>query len=161
MKLCYLSDLKLADRSSLIELYTHPTVRQYLGGPLQQAVAEKRATEDIQNLAALPIWSIRSLSHDSFIGIISLDDHHDGEDIEVSYVLLPEYWGKGYATQALKLVLAYAFKSLNLEKIIAETQTQNTASIKLLERVGMKFEKSLERFDANQSIYAITRHQYV
>ena len=69
--------------------------------------------------------------------------------------------GYRYATQALELVLNYTFNELNLKKVIAETQTQNKASIKLLERVGMVFEKSVERFGSNQSIFFITNHQYI
>ncbi len=63
--------------------------------------------------------------------------------------------GYGYATQALEFVLNYSFNELNLKKVIAETQTQNKASIKLLERVGMVFEKSVERFGSNQSIFLL------
>lgn len=63
--------------------------------------------------------------------------------------------GYGYATQALEFVLNYSFNELNLKKVIAETQTQNKASIKLLERVGMIFGKSVERFGSNQSIFLL------
>ncbi|WP_407588236.1 GNAT family N-acetyltransferase [Acinetobacter pittii] len=59
------------------------------------------------------------------------------------------------------MCLNYSFNKLNLKKVIAETQTQNKASIKLLERIGMVFEKSVERFGSNQSIFFITSHQYI
>ncbi len=157
MHLCYLSDLTLADASNLVRLYTNDTTRKYLGGPLEVSLAQTRAHTDINTPSKLPIWAIRSSTDHNFLGIISLDTHHDGSDIEV----LPEYMGYGYATQALEFVLNYSFNELNLKKVIAETQTQNKASIKLLERVGMVFEKSVERFGSNQSIFFITNHQYI
>ncbi|ARG18648.1 MULTISPECIES: GNAT family N-acetyltransferase [Acinetobacter] len=161
MHLCYVSDLTLADASNLVRLYTNDTTRKYLGGPLEVSLAQTRAHADINTPSKLPIWAIRSSTDHNFLGIISLDTHHDGSDIEVSYELLPEYMGYGYATQALEFVLNYSFNELNLKKVIAETQTQNKASIKLLERVGMVFEKSVERFGSNQSIFFITSHQYI
>jgi len=153
MHLCYVSDLTLADASNLVRLYTNDTTRKYLGGPLEVSLAQTRAHADINTPSKLPIWAIRSSTDHNFLGIISLDTHHDGSDIEVSYELLPEYMGYGYATQALEFVLNYSFNELNLKKV--------KASIKLLKRVGMVFEKSVERFGSNQSIFFITSHQYI
>ncbi|MDP6749456.1 MAG: GNAT family N-acetyltransferase, partial [Candidatus Poribacteria bacterium] len=50
---------------------------------------------------------IRSKEDDPFIGTITLDTHHNGIDTEVSYQILPEWWGLGYATETLRTVMAY------------------------------------------------------
>ncbi len=71
----------------------------------------------------------------------------------MSYELLPEYWGKGYATEAVEAALGYAFVDLGLERVVAETQAANERSCRLLERLGMKAERKLERFGAKQVIY--------
>ena len=57
---------------------------------------------------------------------------------------------------ALTAVLDYAFDTLRLNKVVAETQRLNAQSVRLLERIGMALEKSTFRFGAAQSIYAIT-----
>ncbi|HBP5862669.1 TPA: N-acetyltransferase [Pseudomonas aeruginosa] len=59
----------------------------------------------------------------------------------------------GYATEALTLTLQYASDTLALKRVIAETQSKNDASIRLLNRVGMKFEREIMRFCEAQSIY--------
>lgn len=59
----------------------------------------------------------------------------------------------GYATEALTLALQYASDTLVLKRVIAETQSKNDASIRLLNRVGMKFEREIMRFGEAQSIY--------
>ena len=87
------------------------------------------------------------------MGIITLAPHHDGEDTEVSYLLLPEWWGQGYATEAVQAILDHGLANLGLSRIIAETQTANAVSVRLLKRVGMTFERNVERFGAEQSIY--------
>ncbi|EPF74614.1 hypothetical protein F945_01381 [Acinetobacter rudis CIP 110305] len=160
MKRCYLTNLLITDVPNLVEIYTNPITRKYLGGPLSDSVAQLRALEDIQKLRDLPIWAIRVNDSHDFIGTISLDNHHDGLDIEVSYELIPEFMGKGYAKEALSLVLSYVFNEMRLQKLVAETQSINKSSVKLLERVGFDFERQVIRFESYQAIYAITNHDY-
>lgn len=157
---CYLTDLLFADVPNLVGIYTNPITRKFLGGPLSDSVAELRALDDIQKLRDLPVWAIRGAESHDFVGTISLDNHHDGLDIEVSYELLPEFMGKGYAIEALSLVLSCAFNEMRLQKLIAETQTKNKSSVKLLERSGFGFERHVMRYDSQQAIYSITNHHY-
>lgn len=49
----------------------------------------------------------------------------------------------------------YAFNTLKLTEIVAETQTSNRASCRLLEKLGMKFRETIQRFGEEQSIYCI------
>jgi len=100
------------------------------------------------------IWSVRSQTDGAFLGLISLDDHVDGKDTEVSFQFLPEAQGQGLASEALTLALAKA-DGLGLSRLIAETQTQNLASCRLLERHGFVRERELVRFDALQAVYAV------
>ncbi|WP_369076619.1 GNAT family N-acetyltransferase, partial [Rhizobium sp.] len=72
------------------------------------------------------------------IGIVSISVHKDGEDSELSYEFHPDAWGHGYATEATRRALDFALNDLAFERLIAETQTANSASCRLLERLGMK-----------------------
>ena len=51
-----------------------------------------------------------------------------------------EYWGNNYATEAGKLIINYAFNELNLHKINAEVYPQNSASVRVAEKIGLKLE---------------------
>lgn len=128
-------------------LYKNASVRKFLGGPIK--------IEDISLKAQSTFWIIRNREDDAFIGTISLSPHHDGIDTEVSYQLHPNFWKKGIATEVLKEVIEYAFSSLKLNRLVAETQVANVASIRLLERVGMKKERNIERFGEVQSLYVV------
>ncbi|WP_201775342.1 GNAT family N-acetyltransferase [Chromobacterium subtsugae] len=145
------------DHASIVRLYTDPQISACLGGPVEIGMAEARASALCLNQRELPAWAIRrSDSTDSrLLGMISLDLHHDGLDVEVSYELLPEYWGQGYADAALKMVLRHALETLHLRRLVAETQARNHASIRLLRRNGFRLEKTLMRFDAAQYFYSI------
>lgn len=60
------------------------------------------------------------------------------KEVEVGYGFLELYWGMGYATEAVKGLLDWAVKTNGVEKIIAETNSHNTGSMRVLEKVGMK-----------------------
>ncbi len=55
------------------------------------------------------------------------------------------YWGKGYATESLKAIIAFAFLNLSARRIVAMCDPQNTRSWRLLERVGMRREGTLRQ----------------
>ncbi len=83
-------------------------------------------------------WGIFLKESNQFIGEaglnLSVTRYKSGE---VFYGLYPDYWGKGYATEAVETILTYGFVDLSLHRISAGVATENEASIKLLERVGM------------------------
>lgn len=100
-------------------------------------------------------WVIREKQTDHFIGMVSLDPHHDGSYLEVSYQLLPNWWGKGYASEAVQRMIRFAFNELKQKKLVAETQTANISSCRLLEKLGMNLERKITRFGAEQAIYSL------
>lgn len=158
---CYLTKLSTDDESDLIRLFTDVRIRAFLGGTVSKTEARKRVKTILTDDAAHPKWAARRAGDGAFLGIMSLDEHYDDADIEVSYVFLPEHHGVGYATAALQQVLTDAFQNLGLEKIVAETQSANVKSIRLLERGGMSFQRHVLRFGSQQCIYAIHRSEYL
>lgn len=145
-----------ADFEDITRLFTDASAREFLGGALDEETAHGRASKILESTDG--VWAIRKAETlDSLAGLLWLAPHHHGTDTEVSYVLLPEATGHGHATHAVLWALRHAFENLGLERVVAETQTRNLRSVRLLERVGMKLESSLVRFDEAQSIYAISR----
>lgn len=71
-------------------------------------------------------------------GFTSFDAQHDAG--EIGYVLHPEYWGQGYATEAVERVVRFGFDTLGLHRIEARFIEGNTASLRVMEKVGMQFE---------------------
>lgn len=145
-----LSSPEPRDAPAMVRLFTDPEVRRYLGGPLSQEAAESRAKGLIED------GEVRVIREDGeAIGLIWLSPHHGGSDIELSFVLLPEWQGKGVAFRACTEALRFAFREGGLERVVSETQAANQRSIALLERLGMTEEQRLERFGAEQVIYVI------
>ncbi len=148
---CRIEPIPESDLPLVARLYSEPQVRSFLGGPLSSQLAMRRAAEVTQSEQT---WAVRSTSgNPSLLGVVALDCHHDLEDIEVSYLFLPEHWGRGYATEAVQQVLAYAFGTMGFRRVVAETQAANAASVRLLERLGFRQLRQVVRFGAEQRIY--------
>ena len=67
-------------------------------------------------------------------------DEHDERQAEIGYTLARAYQGKGIAAEAVSCVLDYAFRELGLHRVIAITDCENTASVALLGRLGLRRE---------------------
>ncbi len=150
---CELRSVRPNDREDVVELYGDPAVRRFLGGP----VAAEQIRREFHNRVAPGAtrqWAIRCKQTQAFIGLVYLGPHHDGCHQEISYQLLPAWWGKGYAREAVGAIIDYAFNELALPRIVAETQSANIASCRLLEELGMQVERTTERFGAQQAIYS-------
>lgn len=154
-KRCTVKAFQKSDWDDVKELYVNPMVRKFLGGVRQKDSIEAALDEMLYTNEDSFYWTVREKQTDHFIGLVSLNPHHDGLYLEVSYQFLPNWWGKGYATEAVQLIINHALNELKLRKIVAETQTANTSSCKLLERLGMELERTISRFGAEQAIYSI------
>ncbi len=83
-------------------------------------------------------WSIRLKNNDTFIGELGMRvSSPKYNKAEIHYSLLPKYWNKGYASEAVETLIQYGFTVLNLHRIEAGVAIKNERSIKLLEKVGM------------------------
>ncbi|WP_005651143.1 GNAT family N-acetyltransferase [Tritonibacter mobilis] len=142
--------LNRSDYGFFCELISHPQVRRYLGGPIAKDQWAHRFEAYLST--TLPIWLVNA--EGISIGIVTLTPHKDGQDFELSYQFLPDFWGRGYATEACQKVLEYALITKRLPCIIAETQSANDASCRLLSCLGLHEERRVERFGAQQIIFA-------
>ena len=152
---CKLSAVQSCDLNLVIKLYTDTEVRRFLGGVVDEEAIRFRFSQMLKPNADRRHWVIRVKENNYPIGIVSLGKHHNNIDTEISYQLLPESWHKGYGTEAAQAVVTYAIKVMGLPRVIAETQIVNTASCRLLERMGMRLERTVERFGAKQGIFTL------
>lgn len=84
------------------------------------------------------------------IGTCGLVKREEMEDVEVGFALLPQYWSNGYALEAAQAVMEYGHQELGLSRIVAIVNPGNSRSFKLLEKIGLKFERMI-RLSAGDS----------
>ena len=89
----------------------------------------------------LYVFCLELIDTKEFIGLIALNmGKPNYKTAEIWYKIHPDHWRKGYATEALSCILHFAFNDLQLHRIEAGCAVENIASIKVLEKVGMKRE---------------------
>jgi len=77
------------------------------------------------------------------IGICGLLKRDSLEDADIGFALLPRFWGEGYAYESTSAVMAYGKQVLGLKRIVAVTSTGNERTVRLLEKLGLCFERMI------------------
>lgn len=73
------------------------------------------------------------------VGMCGLIKRDTLEDVDIGFAFLPRHWGKGYALEAARATMNYGRDVLKLKRIVAITSPDNDSSIKLIERIGLKY----------------------
>ncbi|TQM69229.1 RimJ/RimL family protein N-acetyltransferase [Actinomadura hallensis] len=90
-------------------------------------------------------------------------EHRQGE---IGYIFNPAFHGKGFATEAAEVVLRLGFEGLDLHRVVGRLDGRNTASARVLERLGMRREAHLRQNEmvkgewTDEVIYAMLRHEW-
>ncbi|MBU5439129.1 GNAT family N-acetyltransferase [Tissierella sp. MSJ-40] len=131
------------DFEFLIKLETRPENKKYeMEGIPQKDSIIKRCKGFIESTRGLPEeGAIRYIVYNEkneMIGDVSLTCNWEKtKEWEIGYAFLSEYWGNGYATEAVRSVINFAFKELRIHKLMAFINSENTRSVALAKRIGM------------------------
>jgi ribosomal-protein-alanine N-acetyltransferase len=156
----WLKNYTAAEKSDFIALVTDETVMKHVDlGVLTLTAAEEIWTKLIENFyprGIRTIWAIFAKDDERYLGHAAIRPRPTKpEDWEISYLLKREEWGRGFATEIARRLIRYGFEELNLTEVVATIDDNNSASIKVVEKAGMRF--SHHEFDEQGrfSVYAI------
>lgn len=140
-----LRDVCLADARDMFRLHSDPEVQKYTGEALVESIEEmeKRITARLKDYKKFGYgrWAAFLKDGMQFIGWAGLAYLPEFDETDLGYRFLPKYWGQGLATEASEAILKYGFDELNLKRIIAIAMKDNISSIKVMQKVGMAFDK--------------------
>ncbi len=106
-------------------------------------------------------WAVVEKATDTFMGHAGLFVIEKTDVIEVGYTLGKRFWGKGYATEAAREVLRYGFHVKEMTEIVAVAFPQNTASLRVMEKLGMRSQGITDQYyGLALACYTITRAQF-
>lgn len=150
---CALTPLSEVDFEELAPLITDGKVREYLGGvrSLDKSLNEWRSGVQSTNKH---LFTVRLHESNIAIGLVTVTPYHNPADMEISFTLIPKYWGVGYAQEAVKGLLQFCKSELQLKRVVSETQKANTRSRTMLEKLGYTLESETVRFGEVQCVYA-------
>lgn len=152
------------DLDDLASMNQNPEVMATLGG-------EKSREQTLESLAALikqfdehgfSYWIFEDKETGAFMGrgglkIISIDGI---DEVALGYSFLPEYWGKGFATEIAKKITQIGFDDFKLKTIAAYALPENNGSLRVMDKLGFVFEKHCTLFDKQQVLYRLTKERW-
>ena len=152
------------DLPKLIELRSDPEVYKYLGGTrLQNPEAiEKRMRFYIDCYEKLGFGVCAMIWKETgeMFGWSGLMPLENTGEIEVGYGMSKEFWGKGIGYECARVWLEYGFEKAGLERIVAVAQPENTGSWRIMEKLGMRYEKTEDHYGIDCLFYAISREDW-
>jgi RimJ/RimL family protein N-acetyltransferase len=140
------------DADLLIELDSDPAVMRYLTGGAPTApevVRERQLPNIIQGYEKwggnLGLFAAHEKDSGAFIGWFILRPEREGplDEVELGYRLRQAAWGKGYATEGSRAVLAKAFTELGVRLVWAETMSMNQGSRNIMQKLGMTLAENI------------------
>lgn len=154
-----------SDIPALHEFWNDPEVRRYLWDDKhvsRKTVAEIVAASEqcfadfgsgfyIIEMANKPGVLVGFCGHRRF---------EDGEQIELLYGILPDFWGEGIVTEAATEVLRHGFEQCGLGRVVAATDTPNQRSVRVLQRLGMVFQERREHHGLDTVFYSIDPQEF-
>ena len=148
------------DAPLIFLLNSNPLVIQYVHEPvLETKAAARQVLLDIilpQYERNLGRWATHTKNNNQFIGWCGLKYLSETGAIDLGYRFLPEAWGKGYATEAATGTLLYGLNKLGLKKITAMAHAQNTASLNVLQKIGMQYVGDETEYDYTVKTFVAT-----
>lgn len=101
------------------------------------------------------VWAVEHQTSQQLMGFSGLLNPYGWPGLEVCWGLAPEYWGNGYATEAVKAAIQWAFQQPDIDRLISLIHPDNHRSIALAERVGESFCEEIPFLDKTFRVYEI------
>lgn len=158
-----LRHLELGDLDDLYALYRDPQMRRYI----PEGVLTREATrEELEwflhghpRRPELGLWATVLRESGRFVGRCGLLPWEiDGRaEVEVAYMIAKDLWGQGMATEAARAIARHGFEDLGLSRLICLIDGQNLASVRVAEKIGMRFEREGEDEAGPFHLYSMDR----
>ncbi|MCT4178955.1 GNAT family N-acetyltransferase [Elizabethkingia anophelis] len=149
-----LRELNPDDAGDFFNLNENPNVIKYTGDKAFQNIDEAREfLENYQNyrLNGYGRWAVMSKENNEFVGWCGLKYNSSTDETDVGFRFFEHYWNKGFATESAGACIDYGFKNLNLNTVLGRAMQDNAASVKILEKLGMKYVRDFD-FDGHKGV---------
>jgi RimJ/RimL family protein N-acetyltransferase len=166
-----LEPLDVSRLEEFVALTADPDSMRYWspGGPFTRDVAEPNFAASLARVREHGFGRRWIVAKENGAGLGFTDTKYFGQscddvspdEVEIGWMLAPAAWGQGYATEAGSAVRDEAFERLELESIVAVHHPANASSGRIMEKLGMAFERDvLAESGWPLRLYRLTRHQW-
>jgi RimJ/RimL family protein N-acetyltransferase len=149
--------LTFDDAGFILRLVNEPSYLKYIGDKDVRTLDDARAYIEHGPMAsreahgfALDRVELRASGHP--IGICGLLKREALDDVDVGYAFLPEFWSCGYASEAVRAVLANAKSRFGLTRVAAVVSSDNAGSVRLLEKLGFQYQRMIQLHEGEPGV---------
>ena len=158
----FIRPFTLDDAEAYLPLVSDPDVIRYTGDTPQTSIAGAReilATRPLRDYAIHGFGRMACIEKSSgrLVGFSGLKFLDDLQEVDIGYRFLPNCWGKGYATESARALMRHGTMELGIERIIGLVRPENTASARVLSKLGLAFERDVCLDGVDLDIYATPR----
>jgi len=144
--------LSVEDAAFILQLVNEPSFLRFIGDKGVTTLDDARDyilrdPADSYERFGFGLYLCEQIDSKAPIGMCGLIKRECLDDVDIGFAFLPEFWGKGYCYEAAAAVLAMAKSAFGLHRIVAVTSIDNDRSIRVLEKLGMKFEGMVKLSD--------------
>ena len=153
-----------ADVDALHALWIDPEVRRWLRD--DKVISREEAKQEVRDAIArfrthgFGEWIVEPRGEPRPIGFCGFRFVAGTPEIEILYGLAPDCWGRGLATEASRAVLGFGFEQCGLSRVTGNADVPNAASVRVLEKLGMGFERREQRGDLDLVFYGLAREDF-
>lgn len=151
----FLREFDVSDSENLYQLNSDPEVIKYTGDEKFNSIKEAElfiANYKEYEKHGFGRWAVCLKSNEKFIGWCGLK-YNEENMVDLGFRLFKMYWNNGLATEAAQGCIDYGFSEIGLDIIIGRSLKRNSASIKVLQKVGMSFWKSSVCHGTDECVY--------
>jgi len=157
----YLREMQPDDATQAYRLNADPEVLRYTGdGPFADEEEARRFLEQYDHYRRYGFgrWAVCRQEDDAFLGWCGLKYSEKEAEHDIGFRFFREYWGQGYATEAARACITLGFETFQLTEIVGRAMQENTASVKVLEKIGLKF-SNVYREDGREWLRYVVREE--
>lgn len=153
-----------ADVDAVFRYRKDPEVMRFIPGGADKSLKETRSViekyNDHQQTYGFSKWAIILNEPGQLIGDSGLLLLEQGPDFELGYRITRKYWHMGLATEAGHAWLRAAFSQLGLQRVVAFAHPDNSASIRVMSKLGMSFERHDRFYGMEAVLYSVYHDSY-
>ena len=156
-----LRQLRESDLDAFAEICADPQVMRFMGEfrPLDRMETWRVIATHLGHwqLRGYGMWAVEEKATGKLIGRVGLWNPEGWPELEVGWMLHRAYWGRGFASEAGRASMDAAFRVLGVKHLVSVIHPENTASIRLAERLGETFERTWVFRGLEVQVYGLHR----
>ena len=153
--------MEMADVDDLMGIFSDPVAMRYYPSTKSRQEAEEwvRRVQESYRDRGFGLWVAVLEDSGEFVGQcgLTVQEVEGKNEVEIGYLFLRRFWGRGLATEAARAARDHGFDTLGYERLVSLIDPGNLASRRVAEKVGLTLEKEVEKWVKRICVYAIRK----